>query len=514
MNTVAIITTYNREPDFWKLYDSISKNKIDIIVIQDDGVNNAYSERFYYVMDNSRIKHHIFEENVGIGVVKQKGVDMALEEGYAHIYIVEDDIVIKDNKVWDYGISWSNFTGLAHFNWNSCLENKLDKVYEYPDGFNVRVNENASGNFSYFGCDALDGFEFDDAYFNALEHVDLEYQLCEVGMQPPFWAFCSPDKLDDYLETPNCSNSTIVGRPDQKENVLRAYRHWNEKWKQTLSGIPRPTLAKVERSLAKIREEYGVDNFAFSEKRGVSIICTIKNRCIIKYKSTDDILPQEIQQMSNHDRLIRSVEGSNKDKGGVRLNQDYMNDPEGFRPFDAFLESINKQADFFDGDVELVVVDWESTDDDVESIVKHHWKHPYKVVKLSGEEKFSRGYALDVGAKQATHDVIHFTDIDMTYHSPRFLEDASTIASGAIFPMIYKEQSPSGLTLYLEIAGFGISTMSKETYLKSGGYPDIRKWGGEDNELFDKVEKLVGSGNVKRTVYHECVHKWHSNALR
>ena len=117
---------------------------------------------------------------------------------------------------------------------------------------------------------------------------------------------------------------------------------------------------------------------------------------------------------------------------------------------------------------------------------------------------------MNVAIEAAQYENLHITDIDMIYNSTQFLDDASALKNSALFPIIAKEQTPSGLSLYMECHGYGIASMTKTIFNKAGGFEDLREWGFEDTKLFNAVDELLGIDNIKRTMYHDAIHQWHS----
>lgn len=527
---VVVLTTFNREEVFKKTLNSINRDQVDIIVIQDSIKEFPYSNETFDIIKEKAV-HFGFKENVGIGAVKKKGIELAqkIYGGLQHLFIIEDDIEILSNDVWEVCINFSEDNKLCHFNWNDYPDAKKLGVYDIRKKTLVDIQENyleaydehlvlitrdAKGSFSYFNKEALDNFEIDLGYKNALEHVDIEIQLIQKNLLPPFWNFCCPAILSQYLQD-NGEESTITGKNKYEENLYNSAHYWETKWGVKVGNIPNKGLNNSLRWLRNKnkRKQYKYPQNLHNREGAVSIICAIKDRCMVRYEHQDQLTPHEKVIMGQHDGLIKSVEGHNQ--GRVKTNQELLSDPKGFRLFDNFLKSINKQSHLYEKAVELVVVDYSSKDDEVEEVVQDLWDFGYQIVKLPHDEKFNRGKALDLGIQKTTHKNLHITDVDMTYHSPRFLEECGSLdPQTAIFPIIAKQQTPSSLTLYMEIAGFGIASLPKALYDQSEGFISKESWGEEDVKLAKSVEKLIGTGKVKRTMYPEAVHQFHSSLNR
>lgn len=509
-NTLVVITTFNREELFWRLYNSIDAKKVDVLIVQDAAKEYPYEGSF----DNINIIK--VDDRKGIGNSKYIGTEHAKEHGYENLFLVEDDVEVLDNNVWDVFISFSNWTGIGHTNWNTAAFNKFRFSFPVHEDFTGDVHLHAQGAFQYFHKSTFDKFKWDTHYINALEHGDVEYQLHLANEAPPLGSAVSPSNCENYLKYDDGESVSFV-LDDHEQNRKNAFEYWHSKWGVDLADIRPVSNDMVKRWIYLSQKRKGTlpdEPYKFETINPVSIVCTIKDRCLLKYTSNDQLLPNELLDMKNHDLVITKMLNANNGRGGIMLNHQLMYNPEGFRPFDQFLKSINEQAHRYEGDVELIVVDWSSIDDNVLDVVDYLWDHKSKVITLPHNEVFSRGYALNKAIEEASHEHIHISDVDMVYGSPRFLEEAGKLDGEAIFPIIAKEQSPSSLCLYMECSGFGVASMEKSTFDKAGGFDDIRKWGGEDNNLFDAVDKVLGKQNVKRTMYREVIHQWHTDKNR
>lgn len=249
----------------------------------------------------------------------------------------------------------------------------------------------------------------------------------------------------------------------------------------------------------------------------LSICVTIKNRGIVEYKSNEDLTPHEIQTCVHHDNVLSNV--SDIQRGLKFLNKERIKKP--FFLFKEFLQSLNRNCEILDYKgyrLELIVSDWQSSDIDVEKEIKNNWNFFYQYIPISDvecEKGFSRGYGLNECVKNSSYDVIHFTDVDIVYTSPFDLEDGVKYCRDGkcYFPIVYKEQSPTALTLYGEVAGEGISFVKKKHFDLVGGFPDYRQWGKEDNDLGEGLRDLIGTENYVRKQSF-LIHKWHSDLLR
>lgn len=260
-NTLIGILTYDREDFCLNLLKSIQDlTGIDVMILK-DGEGTEYTDSYW-----NSVPHGTFfkeqKENHGIGFNKKSIMDFARKEKYEHLYLIEDDVMIKDVNVFHYCQSFSSVSGLCHFNWNSpteALKSPKFSINYDSKGENVAsVNHNCSGCFQYFNKQGLDSCDIDLAYLNAWEHVDLEMQLCFQGLIPAFWNFVSPNNLGDMLEMQDTGNrSTITGKDNYESNVANGAEYFIKKWGCFVTDIKSPTTEIVAYQLKQIQLKYG-----------------------------------------------------------------------------------------------------------------------------------------------------------------------------------------------------------------------------------------------------------------
>ena len=104
------IITCNR-PDYLRnLLNTIPKDKVDELIVVNDGkpIKN-FDLQVNVWIDNS--------ENLGVGKSKNKAMKYLYEAGCDYIFIIEDDMLIKDVNVFDYYIKAFLKSGIHHFNY-------------------------------------------------------------------------------------------------------------------------------------------------------------------------------------------------------------------------------------------------------------------------------------------------------------------------------------------------------------------------------------------------------------
>lgn len=195
------------------------------IMVVDDGLESA---------DISPGVNKYVKTNGKIGVGKSKNIALKyfLDKGYNHIFLLEDDVEIIDNNIFNFYINASKSTGIKHFNYALHGNHNLDvngyptirKSVNYPDGTVIDLYPNVLGALSYFHLDVLKEVGLmDESFFNALEHVDHTLQICLKGFHPPFRWFADVKDSSKYLRdiVANHEQSKIRSEQDFLENFRK-----------------------------------------------------------------------------------------------------------------------------------------------------------------------------------------------------------------------------------------------------------------------------------------------------
>lgn len=257
------IITYNRPALLRKLHTSLPHDLIDQVVIVNDG--NWYPEFSDY--ENSLFLHN--ETNLGVGKSKNRALNTLMEAGCDHLFLIEDDIFIKNPAVFELYILTSTLTGIQHFNYSQHgLMNKSPSgeaqavcKIDYGNGINLPLYRHCVGAFSYYSRRSLEASGLmDETFHNAFEHVDHTLGIINQNMHPPFWFFADIDKSQMYLgdEEWSFQQSTISSNTLHKQNVLDAVDYF--KLKHGFEPIHYPLASNQELmdSLNSIKAAYGL----------------------------------------------------------------------------------------------------------------------------------------------------------------------------------------------------------------------------------------------------------------
>lgn len=251
------IVTYNRPNLLMKLLDSIKyRNDLELVIVN-DGNPVELPGYNYYVLQN--------EQNLGVGKSKNRAMQHLLDKGCEYIFIIEDDIFVQNDTVFEKYIETSKLSGIQHFNFSQHgLMNKTfdgrsipapRAIIDYKD-VRVALYPHCVGAFSFYTKKCLETVGLiDEMYYNACEHVDHTYEIIKAGMHPPFWYFADIDESWKYLgdEPWSLTTSTISSNSNHVNIMKEADKIFVKKHGCFPVEIPTSDIADVCETLKKIK---------------------------------------------------------------------------------------------------------------------------------------------------------------------------------------------------------------------------------------------------------------------
>lgn len=267
MNKIGIVLVTCNRPAFFEK-SIIALPKADKMIVINDG--RKISESLVPTYFDKFIQH---KKNIGVGRTKNEGLRFLLESGCEHIFVCEDDIVIKDPNIYNKYIAAANNSGIRHLNFayhgnaNKNEDgNPMHRKIVFDDNCNpiITLNKNLIGAFTYFDHKILQEVGLlDELFYNAWEHVDHTYQIIKAGKHPPFWWFadiCNSNELIEDLDS-NLKHSII-----RKQNLSWKFNLWRNTRKFKMKNgiepyfIPDSNESFVENELKKIKSQYAISS--------------------------------------------------------------------------------------------------------------------------------------------------------------------------------------------------------------------------------------------------------------
>jgi len=246
---LAIITKQPRDTfpeafDFWH-------HMVDHVVVVNDGdeftydwsggFRNKYVGRF----PETTLTYIKNPENLGVATSKNKAMQQLLDQGCDHIFIMEDDMRIIDNQIFQAYIDASKKSGIQHLmfgyhgpaNKNGISHGKPCPrlVVDYGD-LSLAFNQHCVGAFCYYSRKALEDVGLiDEKFRNAFDHVSHSYELALKGYSTPYWWWADLANSLDYIEEQACSEeNSSIKTPESmqkwEDNIRGSMDYFKEKF--------------------------------------------------------------------------------------------------------------------------------------------------------------------------------------------------------------------------------------------------------------------------------------------
>jgi len=273
-NKIGIgIITCNRPKYLERLVKSLApctemyKENVEVVIVNDGDtlVNTSVNipKEFCFLIENER--------NCGVGASKNVAFKkLVYEKQCTDIFLIEDDIFVKDCNVFNKYIEASRVTGIQHFNFafhgkDNYFANGLPAIrlqVDYTESVSICLYPNVYGAFSMYTKKCIDEVGLmDEFYFNALEHVQHTYDAFKKDMHPPFRWFADITDSNKYIEEIDRGHSGSEIRRDQKwiENFHKAADYFAKKNGFDVRNPYEPTATKDETVtlLKQIKKNYG-----------------------------------------------------------------------------------------------------------------------------------------------------------------------------------------------------------------------------------------------------------------
>ena len=260
------VITCNREDFYKKCYESIPLDVVDKLITINDGakLKGQYPDSDILTHDN----------NKGVGISKNEAMQHLLDHECEHIFIMEDDIIIKDETVFRKYIDTASVSGIWHlmYGYHGPANKTHDKninpraVIDYGE-HKVALNMHCVGAFCYYHKGVLKNVGLmDEAFKNAWEHVEHSYQIVKKGLLPGYWWWPDVANSCEYLDELACSedSSTIrwedadkkIPKKDWQENIQKGMQHFLNKHNYTPVQVPDLPFETIQSNLKFIKTNY------------------------------------------------------------------------------------------------------------------------------------------------------------------------------------------------------------------------------------------------------------------
>jgi glycosyltransferase involved in cell wall biosynthesis len=172
--------------------------------------------------------------------------------------------------------------------------------------------------------------------------------------------------------------------------------------------------------------------------------------------------------------------------------------------------SVDKQISA--KDIDLIIVDFNSTDWPPQEWMSLFWPYNYKIIKAA--LPFSIGKGRNIIVNDFSGDILILLDADMLVPADFMAGVVEALVSGFVIMPLYLRYSNPEQTKTSEGVGYGNLVINSDVVAflrqKFAGkpYPETERWGGEDVAVARAIQ-CSGKWPVKRELLAGFYHQWH-----
>lgn len=248
------MVTYNAEDRIKQSSFTVPKWLKNFVIVND---GTPYDTTSY--PEHAHVIQH--DTNKSVGQAKNTALKYLMDAGCEHIFLMEDDILIRDESVFEEYIKHSLISGIKHLNFAlhgprnrkpGSIEPNIVTEVKYSDDVSISFYTNCVGAFSYYQRGVIDKVGYIDTFYkNAWDHVDHTLQIIKKGLHPSFWFFADISNSEKFLnEIPESfENSTISKSPEWIHNMNKGIEWFKKKNGVSPMDIPRAEPNVIQQQL-------------------------------------------------------------------------------------------------------------------------------------------------------------------------------------------------------------------------------------------------------------------------
>ena len=271
--TAVAIITCNREAFLHETLESIDRNAVGKIYIVNAGAPFLYIPEGVSVIQCQR-------DPTVVGIAKNIALREMKNAGFEYLFLIEDDVKVKDNAVFEKYIETAMDSGL----WAGQLSygvhggqaggnvdeagNPLKRLVVQYGKHKVDLYRNSFHAFVLYHANTLAHIGYmNESYINAAEHLDHYFHSFHRGLGCNFWYFPDIENSYDYLEDQdgNHNHSVIRKSADFRKNFSTSWGIFKEKYHVYPHEVKDSTVEQVTERLNFIEQHYSQKQFLKTE---------------------------------------------------------------------------------------------------------------------------------------------------------------------------------------------------------------------------------------------------------
>lgn len=248
------VTTYNSEEYYKALYNSLPLDKIDVLVTVNGG--DSYKDEY----KGNWIQH---SENVYPSVCRNDCINFLLQRNCEHIFIIEDDMILKSEDIFQKYIQASKESGLKYFSfvstsWESGTPGKRTPrlTVEYKNNVSISFFQNMCNEFTYHHRSCYEKVGLYDSNYRDPWDIDMAYRESQQDYAAPFWWFADVTGSDDLVMNNPSAVSRLQGaRTDgsREQRIQKEWEYFIKKHGQHVTQIPNVSKEEVVAKLKRLK---------------------------------------------------------------------------------------------------------------------------------------------------------------------------------------------------------------------------------------------------------------------
>jgi hypothetical protein len=248
------ITTYNSEEYFKSLYESLPFSNIDELVVVNGGKHYKKKYNCHWIQHNTNYYPSVCRNDV---------VNFLLNRDCEHIFIIEDDMIVKNSDIFKKYIETSKISGIKYFSFVSMsfnsgsIGNRTPKLsINYNKNIGISLYQNMCNEFTYHHASCFKKVGLYDTQFRDPFDIDMAYRESQHDYATPFWWFADIKNSDDYIENnPNATSRLQSNRPDgsREEKITEQWNLFFKKHNKNVYEIPNVNEEYVLKMLKSIK---------------------------------------------------------------------------------------------------------------------------------------------------------------------------------------------------------------------------------------------------------------------
>lgn len=261
-NKIGIgLVTYNAPERLKQSAFRIPENIGEFVIVND---GTPYDKNIY--PKHATVITH--SKNLSVGCAKNTALRYLMQKDCEHLFLIEDDILVKNPVIFERYIQAAYTTGLYHLmfgyhgpmNLNAEGKPSPRTIIEYTKDIKIALNMHCIGGFCYYHKGVITNLGYmEEVFKNAWEHVEHSYRIVKAGLLPSYWWW--PDLADsmEYLEEiGSCDTQSIIRTSEEwKKNMQMGAEYFKHIHGHYPTQVPSKTSEEVVEALKNIKTTYG-----------------------------------------------------------------------------------------------------------------------------------------------------------------------------------------------------------------------------------------------------------------